>query len=149
MALDQLIHELNRLQRRLYESFREFNTTQDNLDSAELKDYFFQQAAQRKGYYEAIREAIKDLGEIPKNVTRPFGDAADEIFTDLKTMFSGEDDKLILQEAHLTEERLLGAYDQVLSVKSLPAGLGAVLREQRAEVDRDYAEIGRELERLG
>ena len=148
MAFEQLINELNRLQRRLYESYREFNTTQDNLDSEELKTYFYQQAAQRKGYYDAIRERIKDLGELPKNVTRPFGDAADEIFTDLKTIFSSEDDKIILQEAKLVEQRLISAYDQTLAVATVSEDLEATLNEQRDEVKRDLEQIIRELERV-
>jgi len=104
MAFEQLINELNRLQRRIYESYREFNTTQDNLDSKELIDFFYQQAAQRKSYYTSIRETIKSLGQIPKDVTHPFSDAADEIFTDIKTIFSTEDDKMILQEAKAVEQ---------------------------------------------
>ena len=140
-----LIHELNRLQRRLYESFREFNTTQDNLDDEHLIDYFYQQARQRKGYYEAIRHRITELGVIPKNVTRPFGDAADEIFTDLKGIFSSEDDKLILQEAKLVELRLVEAYDQVLEVQNVSDELHQLLVDQREEVKRDLAEIDRQL----
>jgi len=146
MAFEQLIHELNRLQRRLYESYREFNTTQDNLDSKELIDFFYQQAAQRKGYYNDLRDRIQELGEIPKNVTRPFGDAADEIFTDLKTIFSGEDDRLILQEAKGVESRLLNGYDQALAVASLPAGLKAALESQRAEIARDLEMIANRLD---
>ena len=146
MAFEQLVFELNRLQRRLYESFREFNTTQDNLDSEELIEYFYQQAIQRKRYYEQIRERIKVLGEIPKNVTRPFSDAADEIFTDIKTVFSSEDDKMILQEAKLVEQRLLGAYDQVLDVSTVQPELKEILERQRAEVAKDFAEISRALD---
>jgi len=148
MAFEQLINELNRLQRRLYESYREFNTTQDNLDSSELIDFFYQQAIQRKGYYEAIREGIKALGEIPSNVTRPFGDAADEIFTDLKTVFSSEDDKMILQEAKLVEQKLLSSYDQVLQVSTLEPDLKSLLETQRAEVQRDLEMIARELDKV-
>lgn len=148
MAFEQLINELNRLQRRLYESYREFNTTQDNLDDAQLVDYFYQQAIQRKQYYEAIRERIKVLGEIPKNVTRPFGDAADEIFTDIKSVFSSEDDKMILQEAKLTEQRLLGAYDQVLAVATVRPELQEILETQRAEVARDLQQISTALDRV-
>ncbi len=137
MAFEQLLHELNRLQRRLYESYREFNTTQDNLDSEELIDYFQQQATRRKGFYEGIRDRIEVLGEIPENVTRPFGDAADEIFTDIKSFFSNEDDKLILQEAVQVERRLLGAYDQVLEVKTVRPELRQILEEQRKKVAED------------
>ncbi len=148
MAFEQLLNELNRLQRRLYESYREFNTTQDNLDSEELIEYFYQQAIQRKGYYQDIRECIKQLGEIPKNVTRPFGDAADEIFTDLKTVFSNEEDKMILQEAKMVEHRLLGAYDQVLAVATVSPQLKDILEVQREEVARDYEKICVELDRV-
>lgn len=148
MAFEQLIQELNRLQRRLYESFREFNTTQDNLDSKELIEFFFQQAIQRKAYYESIREAIKELGEIPKNITRPFSDAADEIFTDIKSVFSSEDDKMILQESKLVEKRLLNSYDQVLGMSTLSPALKEVLEVQRDEVLRDLERIANELDKV-
>ncbi|MFK8055060.1 MAG: DUF2383 domain-containing protein [Saprospiraceae bacterium] len=148
MAFEQLINELNRLQRRIYESYREFNTTQDNLDSKELIEFFIQQAAQRKEYYAAIRETIKDHGEIPANVTRPFSDAADEIFTDLKTFFSAEDDKMILQEAKQVEQRLLASYDQVLAVASVSPSLEKLLTEQRDEVARDHKEISDALDKV-
>ncbi len=147
MAFEQLINELNRLQRRIYESYREFNTTQDNLDSKELIDFFYQQAAQRKEYYNSIRERIKVLGEIPANVTRPFSDAADEIFTDIKTIFSSEDDRMILQEAKAVEQRLMSSYDQVLAVASVSPELKTLLEEQRAEVARDHEEISRALDK--
>lgn len=148
MPVEQLLHELNWLQRRLYESFREYNTTQDNLGSEKLKDHFYQQAAQRKSYYEEIRERIKQLDEIPANVTRPFGDAADEIFTDLKTLFSGEDDRLILQEVKVVEQKLLRAYDQVLAVPEVDPVLHEALEKQRDEVKRDYDMAAGELARL-
>ena len=148
MAYEQLLHELNRLQRRIYESYREYNTTQDNLDSRSLQDHFDQQARQRKSYYEAIREEIKRLDEIPDDVTRPFGDAADEIFTDLKTLFSSEDDRLILQGVKLTEHKLLGAYDQVLAVATVTPALREVLETQRAEVQRDYDAAAEELAKI-
>jgi len=147
MAFEQLINELNRLQRRIYESYREFNTTQDNLDSKELIEFFYQQAAQRKEYYNSIRERIKVLGEIPANVTRPFSDAADEIFTDIKTIFSSEDDRMILQEAKAVEQRLMASYDQVLAVASVSPELKELLEEQRAEVSRDHEEISRALDK--
>ena len=147
MAFEQLINELNRLQRRIYESYREFNTTQDNLDSKELIDFFYHQAAQRKEYYNAIRQSIKSLGTMPADVTQPFSDAADEIFTDIKTFFSTEDDKLILQEAKQVEKRLLSAYDQVLAVATITPELSKVLNEQRDEVARDHEEISRALDK--
>jgi len=147
MAFEQLINELNRLQRRIFESYREFNTTQDNLDSKELIDFFYQQAAQRKEYYNAIRESIKSLGELPADVTRPFSDAAEEIFTDIKTLFSTEDDKLILQEAKAVEQRLLSAYDQVLAVATVTPELKILLDTQRDEVARDHEEISRALDK--
>jgi len=148
MAIEQLTYELNRLQRRIYESYREFNTTQDNLDSKELIEFFYQQAAQRKEYYTAIRESIKSLGKMPDNVTRPFSDAADEIFTDLKTFFSAEDDRMILQEAKHVERRLLRAYDEVLSVDTASPELVKLLNEQRDEVSRDHEEISRALDKV-
>lgn len=148
MAYEQLLHELNRLQRRIYESYREYNTTQDNLGSQHLKDHFYQQAAQRKDYYETIRERIKALDEIPEDVTRPFGDAADEIFTDLKTLFSSEDDRLILQEVKLTEQKLVRAYEQALEVSSVTPALREVLLEQLEEVRRDYDAVAHELAKV-
>jgi uncharacterized protein (TIGR02284 family) len=148
MAFEQLINELNRLQRRIYESYREFNTTQDNLDSKELIDFFYQQAAQRKTYYSTIRESIKSLGQMPADVTHPFSDAADEIFTDIKTFFSTEDDKMILQEAKAVEQRLVSAYDQVLGVATVSPELAKILNEQRDEVARDHELISRELDKV-
>ena len=146
MAFEALLHELNRLQRRLYESYREFNTTIDNLDTDRWKTHFAAQAKKRKYYYEAIREAIKGYGSTPKNVTHPFSDAADEIFTDVKTFFSGEDDKFILQEALLKERKLIEAYRQVLAVKTVDDGLRGVLAPQLAEVERELDEISHGLD---
>lgn len=141
MASEPLLHELNRLQRRLYESYREFNTTIDNLATERWKTHFAEQAKQRRGYYEAIREAIKGLGSTPENVTQPFSDAADEIFTDVKTFLSGEDDRFILQEALLKERKLVEAYRQVLAVRMVDERLRVVLEPQLAEVERDLSGI--------
>ena len=145
MAHEQLLHELNRLQRRIYESFREFNTTQDNLDSEDLREHFRVQATRRKAQYDQIRAMILNLGEIPKDITHPFGDAADEIFTDIKTFFSSEDDKLILQEVKQKENTLMHAFQQVLHVDNIPDDLKALLESQHNEV-RDELELV--LERL-
>lgn len=141
MSLEPLLHELNRLQRRLYESYREFNTTIDNLETERWKTHFAAQAKKRKFYYEAIREGIKGLGSTPKNVTQPFSDAADEIFTDVKTFLSGEDDRFILQEALLKERKLVEAYRQVLAVRSIDERLRAVLEPQQSEVERELSII--------
>ncbi len=148
MASEQLVHELNRLQRRIYESFREYNTTQDNLDSQELIDFFYQKAAVRKEYYNMIRENIKELGTIPDDVTRPFSDAADEIFTDIKTIFSAEDDRMILQEAKRVERQLLSAYDEVLAMSDLPTALAEIFNQQREEVSADHEHISRSLDEV-
>ena len=141
MAYEALLHELNRLQRRLHESYREFSTTIDNLETERWKTHFAAQAKKRKFYYEAIRETIKSLDSTPKDVTHPFSDAADEIFTDIKTFFSGEDDRFILQEALLKERKLLESYQQVLAVRTVDDRLRAVLEPQLAEVQREYEVI--------
>ena len=141
MAYEALVHELNRLQRRLYESYREFNTTIDNLETERWKTHFAAQARKRKIYYDAIRDTIKGLGSMPKNVTHPFSDAADEIFTDVKTFLTGEDDKFILQEALLKERKLVEAYQQVLAVRTVDDRLRGVLEPQRTEVERELSEI--------
>ena len=141
MAYEALVHELNRLQRRLYESFREFSTTIDNLETEHWKKHFAAQAKKRRLFYDAIRETIKGLGSMPKDVTHPFSDAADEIFTDVKTFFSGEDDRFILQEALLKERKLVEAYQQVLAVRSVDDRLRGVLEPQHAEVTRELSVI--------
>ena len=141
MAFEALLHELNRLQRRLYESYREFNTTIDNLETDRWKTHFAAQAKKRKYYYEAIRETIKGYGSTPKDITHPFSDAADEIFTDVKTFLTGEDDKFILQEALLKERKLIEAYQQALAVKTVDEKLRNVLEPQLQEVERELGEI--------
>ena len=141
MAYEALIHELNRLQRRLHESYREFSTTIDNLETERWKTHFQAQAKKRKLYYDAIRETIKSLGSMPKDVTHPFSDAADEIFTDVKTFFSGEDDRFILQEALLKERKLVEAYDQVLAVRTVDEALRSVLTPQRQAVKQELGVI--------
>ncbi len=141
MAYEALIHELNRLQRRLYDSYREFNTTQDNLATDAWKDKFAELALTRRGYYQAIRDTIKGLGSMPTDVTQPFSDAADEIFTDVKTFFTGEDDRFILQEARLKELKLVEAYQQALAVRDVPGDLASVMSSQKAEVERELARI--------
>lgn len=141
MAFELITQELNKLQRRLYESYREFVTTQDNLDSDELIEYFKEQATQRQEYYNAIRESIKSLGNRPKNVTRPFEDAANEIFTDIKTMFFKEDDRVILQEVVSVEERLISALDNVLDSEADVPELKKIVTEQREEVARDLEQL--------
>ena len=148
MALEALVHELNRLQRRLFESYREFSTTIDNLDTDPWKTHFAAQAVKRKEYYESIRDTIKSLGVTPKNVTHPFSDAADEIFTDVKTFLSGEDDRFVLQEALLKERKLVEAYQQVLAVRTVDDRLRAVLEPQQAAVAKELEEIQSGLDAL-
>ncbi len=147
MANEALVHELNRLQRRLYDSYREFNTTQDNLATDAWKAKFADLALTRRGYYEAIRDTIKGLGSMPSDVTQPFSDAADEIFTDVKTFFTGEDDKFILQEARLKELKLVEAYQQAMSVQAMPADLHVLMGRQKAEVEGELAHIQQGLNR--
>ncbi len=148
MANTALVHELNRLQRRLYDSYREFNTTQDNLATDGWKTKFAELALTRRGYYQAIRDTIKSLGSMPMDVTSPFSDAADEIFTDVKTFFSGEDDKFILQEARLKELKLVEAYQQALVVRDTPADLVSVMSVQKEEVEAELQHIQHGLDAL-
>ena len=141
MPYEALIFELNRLQRRLYDSFREFNTTQDNLATEPWRAHFREEAARRREYYQQIRDTIKKLGSMPRDVTQPFSDAADEIFTDIKTFFSGEDDRLVLQEARVKELKLVEVYQQVLALPTVPDPLRAVLEQQVAQVREELEKI--------
>ena len=148
MAYEALIFELNRLQRRLYDSFREFNTTQDNLKTDSWKTHFAEQAQRRRSYYDQIRQTIKTLGSMPRDVTAPFSDAADEIFTDIKTFFSGEDDRLILQEARVKEIKLLEVYHQVLALQTVQPELRSVLEVQAQEVSEELQIIVQALDAM-
>ncbi len=141
MAHEALIFELNRLQRRLYDSYREFTSTQDNLKTAVWKTHFVEEAARRRAYYDSIRETIKTYGSMPNDVTHPFSDAADEIFTDIKTFFSGGDDRLVLQEARVKEIKLLEVYREVLALPDVEPTLRAVLESQHEEVEGELQKI--------
>ncbi|MGV3703739.1 MAG: ferritin-like domain-containing protein [Arcticibacter sp.] len=108
-----------------------YKTAAEDADSAELKTLFSMYSIQRAEYEMQLKKAIHQLGGDPDNDTGGPVGALHRVWMDIKTAFTKNDDKAILNACVTGEESALEAYDKELQDPGISPEIIEILSVQR------------------
>ena len=108
-----------------------YKTAAEDADSAELKTLFSMYSIQRAEYEMQLKKAIHQLGGDPDNDTGGPVGALHRVWMDIKTAFTKNDDKAILNACVTGEESALEAYDKELQDPGISPEIIEILAVQR------------------
>lgn len=108
-----------------------YKTAAEDADSAELKTLFSMYSIQRAEYEMQLKKAIHQLGGDPDNDTGGPVGALHRVWMDIKTAFTKNDDKAILNACLTGEESALEAYDKELQDPGISPEIIEILAVQR------------------
>lgn len=107
-----------------------FEKAVENSKNSNLKSYFKERSEERKQFISHLRSELNHYGEKYKES----GSAAASIhlgWMDFKSMFSGDDDEEMIEEAIRGEKLALKEYDEALEQGEVPDNTSVLLRQQK------------------
>ncbi|MEM1119158.1 MAG: DJ-1/PfpI/YhbO family deglycase/protease [Bacteroidota bacterium] len=127
---EDLIEGLNELLTKNYDAESGYQQALEKTDSAKLKTFFGDRAAQRLRFGKEIKEVIRSLGGTPEKGTSLTGDLHRK-WIDFRTALSSETEELVIEECERGEESSLEAYNEFLEQYALPVHLHQKIVAQR------------------
>lgn len=132
---DQAVNKLNKLLTRNYDAEQGYISASENVDHRELNSYFRNAAAKRYEWGKQLKSEIQNLGGEPERGTSFEGDAH-RAWMDLKSNFTTNDSKQMLDEVVRGEETALNNYEEVINSSELPLQTKQIIQNQRQELSQ-------------
>ncbi|MXV53281.1 PA2169 family four-helix-bundle protein [Pedobacter sp. HMF7647] len=118
-----------------------FKSAAENVDSPELKALLTTYSIQRAEQASDLKTCIRKTGGDPDNDTGgPLG-AIHRAWIEVKTAFTTNDNKAVLEACITGEKSALDAYDEILKDESLDPGTRQVLISQREAIANTLTNI--------
>jgi len=111
----------------------------ENTEEASLSRYFERKAQDRKDFNNSLHREMVSSYESYKN-DGSFKGAIHSTWMDVKSFFTGNDDKAMLEESIRGDKAALEEYEEILKENTLPIGIAKLLREQKSEIERGLAQ---------
>ncbi|GAB3892882.1 hypothetical protein GCM10028803_06310 [Larkinella knui] len=138
----EILDRLNTLLTRTRDGERGYQEAAENVKDAELKSLFLAQSRQRGEYALEIDREIRTLGGDPENSTSLAADLH-RAWINIKTSFTGNDDKAVVEECKRGDGQALDDYQEILQSTSLPASTRELLLRQKERIDSAHASMSR------
>jgi len=113
MENSKAIEALNDLSARTYDAEAGYKEAAENVKNPRLKSLCNEYAQQRYDFGHEIKDCVTKLGGTPQKGGTIEG-KAHQIWMDVKTAFSSNDDATVLKEINRGEETTIKAYDEAL-----------------------------------
>ena len=136
---DKAISVLNELIETCKDGAKGFATASEKADSAELKALFSKYSAQRTSFAADLDGQVVSLRGKPAE-SGHVAAAAHRGWIDLKTAFTGNDDKALLNECERGEDYAKKAYADALK-ENLPTDLQTIVQRQSLEVKAAHDKV--------
>ncbi len=119
MNNSKAIEALNDLLARTYDAESGYKDAAKNASNPNLEKMFSANAEQRYTFGHEIKDCITNLGGTPQKGQTVAGQAH-QVWMDVRSAFSSNDDEAVLKEVNRGEEYAIEAYDNAL--QNLPIG---------------------------
>jgi len=113
MENSNAIEALNNLSARAYDAEAGYKDAAENVTNPKLKTIFEANSKQRYDFGHEIKDCISKLGGTPQK-GRSLEGKAHQVWMDVRSAFTTNDDAAILKEVNRGEEYALKAYDSAL-----------------------------------
>ena len=130
---EKISNHLNELLIKNYDAEKGYLNAAQNVESPTLKNFFERRGTERSEFAKEIRTEILRYGEEPKD-SGSFKGAMHRNWMTLKSLFSTNDEEVILEEAIRGEEASLEEYEDILKEITLPPSTNSVLSKQKKAI---------------
>ncbi|RRB00774.1 ferritin-like domain-containing protein [Larkinella rosea] len=138
----EILDRLNTLLTRTRDGERGYQEAAENVKDAELKSLFMAQSRQRGEYATEIDREIRTLGGDPETSTSLMADLH-RAWINIKTSFTGNDDKAVVEECKRGDGQALDDYQEILKNTSLAASTRELLLLQKERIQAAHASMAR------
>ncbi|WP_026811811.1 ferritin-like domain-containing protein [Arenibacter certesii] len=138
---DKIFSEIREILQKNRDAQKGFAKAAENAKDQTVKEYFLKKSADRKDFNERLFAEIQ-TGFPNMDIEGSFMGNLHRAWMDVKTLFAGEDDRSMLNEAIRGDKAAIEEYDDVLDYKTLPVGLSHLLNEQREIIKTDVRNKG-------
>ncbi|KAA9349129.1 ferritin-like domain-containing protein [Larkinella humicola] len=138
----EILDRLNTLLTRTRDGERGYQEAAENVKDTELKSLFLAQSRQRNEYATEIDREIRTLGGDPENSTSLTADLH-RAWINIKTTFTGNDDKAVVEECKRGDGQALEDYQEILQSTSLAASTRELLLRQKERIESAHASMAR------
>ena len=137
---NKIAHLLNELMEKNYDAEKAYRSVVDDLEDPKLREFLSHQAQHHYDQNQELRSAIRGLGEEPSENSSLEGDVM-RTWMNLKTSFSGQKEKTILQGLREGEESALEEYREVLEDHELPDSIKILVLKQQETIQGILEEL--------
>ncbi|TXD46385.1 ferritin-like domain-containing protein [Polaribacter sp. IC073] len=130
---EKISNKLNELLEKNYDAEKGYINSSENVESTKLKIFFKNRASERSQFAKDLRTEILSYGQIPEDDGSIKG-AMHRNWMSLKSLFSANDEKAILEEALRGEKASLEEYKEILKEDSFAPSTQKMLEEQEQKI---------------
>lgn len=134
--------KLNDLLEKTYDAEKGFKKAAENIEHSGLKSYFNEKAQERYNFGHELKSELKAFNhDIDKGGS--LTGKAHRAWMDVKSLFSGDDQESMLEEAIRGEKAAIEEYQEVLNETNLPASTQSLLSSQKTTIENGLSNIKR------
>ena len=130
---EKISNKLNELLIKNYDAEKGYIKASQNVGNDRLKTFFTECSDDRGKFASQIRTQILMFGETPKE-SGSFTGTMHRNWMDFKTLFTSNDEKVILEEIVKGEKASLEDYNEIISETDLPENIKTVLVSHRNSI---------------
>ena len=127
---EEISNKLNELLEKNYDAEKGYIDATQNVESNNLKMFFKSRATERSEFAKELRTEILQYGQIPTDSGTLKG-TLHRNWMNLKTTFTSNDEKAILNEAIRGEEASLEEYNTLITARNLPPTIDGLIAKHR------------------
>lgn len=138
----EILDQLNRLLTLNHDAEKGYQEAAENVQGSDLKSLLQAQSHQRAEYAQELNREIRVLGGEPTDDTSLAADLH-RAWINIKTTFTTNDDKAVVQECHRGDQEALNTYNTVLQETDLAASTRELLLQQKQSIDSANSTMAR------
>ncbi|TXD93815.1 ferritin-like domain-containing protein [Gillisia hiemivivida] len=130
---EKISNKLNELLIKNYDAEQGYIKAMHNVENDSLKSFFTERSEDRGRFASQIRTQILRFGETPKE-SGSFTGTMHRNWMEFKTLFTSNDEKVILEEILRGEKASLEDYNEIISETDIPENIKTVLVSHRNSI---------------
>ncbi|GAB4054154.1 ferritin-like domain-containing protein [Spirosoma litoris] len=138
----EILDQLSQLLTLSHDAEKGYQEAAENVDDNDLKILLQTQSRQRAEFAQELDREIRALGGEPDEGTSLTADLH-RAWINIKSAFSTNDDKAVVQECHRGDQEALNTYNAVLQETDLAASTRELLLQQKHSIDSANSTMAR------
>ncbi|QMW00300.1 ferritin-like domain-containing protein [Spirosoma foliorum] len=138
----EILDQLSQLLTLSHDAEKGYQEAAENVDDNDLKILLQTQSRQRAEFAQELDREIRALGGEPDEGTSLTADLH-RAWINIKSAFSTNDDKAVVQECHRGDQEALNTYNSVLQETDLAASTRELLLQQKHSIDSANSTMAR------